>query len=310
MRTVVAVCALLALSAPVASAQAQTFAHGADGHTDFQGVWESRWVTPLERMPGAEAVSVDGAIAKLLVAKYFEGMAMRPGNANPDSDMDLTGLAPADGKYRTSLVVDPDNGRIPFAAHSEKAIQEFFEADALNNPEERDPAERCIAGGGRAPMLVPPSNGYMQIVQTPDSFVILSEGLGDLRILPFNGLRPDARLTSPHGLSAAHWEGDVFVVETTDFRSDDVFRIAPPQGILMLSPRSVVTERFTPISANEFRYRFTIVDADLYTKPWSAETTWVRTDARLYEYACHEANYSLTNMLKGGRRLDRPELSR
>ena len=237
-------------------------------------------------------------------AGYHEGMALRPGHANPDSDMDLTGLAPVDGKFRTSLVIDPDTGRIPFTPKAEAAIEALFSSEGLDNPEERDASERCIAGGGRAPMLVPPSNGYMQIVQTPAHLVLLSEGLNDLRIVPFDGVKRDARITSPHGLSTAHWEGDVFVVETTGFRADDTFRIAPPQGILMLSPESVVVERFTPISKDEFRYRFTVSDAGLYKAPWTAETIYVRTRAPLYEYACHEANYSMANMLLGGRRMD------
>lgn len=261
-------------------------------------------MTPLERMPGADAVSVDADEARKLVAGYHEDMALRPGHANPDSDMDLTGLAPVDGKFRTSLVIAPDTGRIPFTPKAEAAIEALFSSEGLDNPEERDASERCIAGGGRAPMLVPPSNGYMQIVQTPAHLVLLSEGLNDLRIVPFDGVKRDARITSPHGLSTAHWEGDVFVVETTGFRADDTFRIAPPQGILMLSPESVVVERFTPISKDEFRYRFTVSDAALYKAPWTAETTYVRTGEPLYEYACHEANYSLANMLQGGRRID------
>ncbi len=224
--------------------------------------------------------------------------------------MDLTGLAPVDGKFRTSLVVDPDTGRIPFTPKAEAAIEKLFSSDALDNPEERDPSERCIAGGGRAPMLAPPSNAYAQIVQTPTHLVFLSEGLNDLRILPFDGVKPDARVTSPHGLSAAHWEGDVLVVETTGFRADDEFRIAPPQGIMMLSPQSVVVERFTPISDHEFRYRFTVSDASLYTTPWTAETTYIRTHAPLYEYACHEANYAMTNILQGGRRIDRDRVKK
>ena len=303
MMTCIACAALLAAASWAQESAPPTRTR--DNYPDFSGTWESRWITPLERMRGAQAVSVDGETAQKLLAGHLAGMARRPGNSNPDSDMDYTGLVPVGGRFRTSLVVDPDTGAIPFTSEANAAIETLYQDPALDNPEERDPSERCIAGGGRAPMISPPANGYMQITQTGEHVVILTEGLNDVRIIPINGSKPDVRLVATQGISVAHWEGDVFVVETTDFKRDDVFRVAPPSGILMLSPASRVVERFTPISSNEFRYRFTITDNSLYTAPWSAETTYLKTASPMFEYACHEGNYSLTNILQGGRRMDR-----
>lgn len=298
------VAALLAAALPAHAQTVEPFARAADGHPDFQGNWQSRWVTPLERMRGAKAVSVDAPTAEALVTAHWAGMGRRPGHTNPDSDFDYLGLAPVDGAYRTSLVTVPDTGRIPFTPEATAAIDKLFNgSEALDNPEERDTSERCIGGGGRAPMVSPPSNAYVQIVQTGAHMVVLSEGLNDVRILPTAPVA-GAKVTSFQGISDAHWEGDTFVVKTVGFRADDAFRIAPPSGVIMLSPKSVVEERFTPVARDEFRYGFTVTDDALYTQPWSAETTYKRTDAKVFEYACHEGNYSMTNMLQGGRKLD------
>lgn len=306
MRILMICIAAAVMFAPASFAQgAAPLSRTRDAHPNFGGVWESRWITPLERMRGASALSVEEGTAQDLVTGYLTGMARRPGNSNPDSDMDYTGLVPVDGRFRTSLVIDPDTGAIPFTSEAKAAIEQLYEESALDNPEERDHAERCIGGGGRAPMISPPANGYMQITQTDEHLVILTEGLNDVRIIPMDGKKPDVRLAATQGVSAAHWEGDVFVVETSDFGKDDVFRVAPPSGILMLSPRSRVVERFTPISPQELRYRFTITDSSLYTTPWTAETTYLKTSSPMFEYACHEGNYAMTNILQGGRRVDR-----
>lgn len=305
MRVLMICCAFGAMLAPACFAQVANAPRTPDNHPDFSGIWESRWITPLERMRGAQAVSVDEATARQLVAGYLEGMGRRPGNANPDSDMDYLGLVPVDGQFRTSLVVEPETGAIPFTPTAEAAIERLFKDPALDNPEERDASERCTAGQGRAPMISPPANGYMQITQTAEHLVILTEGLNDVRIIPMSGVKPDIRLVGTQGVSVARWEGDVFVVETTDFRKDDVFRVAPPSGILVLSPQSRVIERFELISPHEFRYRFTVTDSSLYSAPWTAETTYLKTSSPMFEYACHEGNYALTNILQGGRRTER-----
>ncbi len=304
LNKICAAAVLAVCSIPAVAQTSSPFPRAHDGHPDFQGTWASRWITPLERMRGAQAVSVDADTAEKLIAAYFDGLGRRPGNANPDSDFDLEGLVPVDGAYRTSLVTIPDTGLVPFSKPAQARLDAFFNVEGLDNPEERDVSERCIAGGGRAPMLTPPSNGYIQIVQTDDYLVLLSEGLNDIRVLSADHPGSNAVRGSFQGVSTARWEGDVYVVRTTDFRTDDVFRIAPPFGVAMLSPKSVVLERFTPISKNEFRYSFSVTDDTLYTQSWTAETTYVRTEAKLFEYACHEANYSMTNMLQGGRKLD------
>ena len=306
--------ALLALAAAAlaleASAQTPTstpapaLARTNDGHPDLHGVWEGRWTTPLERPPQAPALVLTAQQAAVMMAGMETGRRARPGNANPDSDFDIIGLALVKGEYRSSLVVDPPDGRLPLTEEA-KALRARFERQLFDNPEERMASERCVGGPGRAPMHTVPTNSYMRIIQSPGHVVLHTEALDDVRILPLGGKHgPDAVLDL-QGDSIAWWEGDTLVVETRNFRADDPFRFSPPMSVVLLSATTTVTERFTRVSDNEIVYTYTVTDPALYTRPWTAETSFVRTTARMFEYACHEANYSLTNILRGGRELER-----
>jgi hypothetical protein len=296
--------ALIPLSAaaqsPVGKSTAYAPPRTASGHPDFQGVWENRWLTPVERGAGPSTLSVTAEQAATLEAAMTAGRRAAPGNTNPDSDFDLVSLARVGGEYRTSLIVDPANGKLPLTDEG-RARRTRLSRQLADNPEERVASERCIAGPGRAPMLTVPTNAYLEFIQPPGMVVIHSEALDDVRILPLNGQqRPPAVLTM-QGHSMARWEGDTLVVETRNFRRDDELRFSPPFSVIIISPETVVTERFTRVSDDEINYRFTIVDPTLYTGAWTAETSFTRTKARLYEYACHEANYAMTNMLLGQR---------
>jgi hypothetical protein len=149
-----------------------------------------------------------------------------------------------------------------------------------------------------------PTNSYLRIIQSPGHVVLHMEALDDVRILPIGGKHgPDAVLDL-QGDSIARWEGDMLVVETRNFRADDPVRFSPPMSVVFLSATTTVTERFNRVSDDEIVYTYTVTDPALYTRPWTAETSFVRTSARMFEYACHEANYSLTNILRGGRIAD------
>lgn len=297
MRWLVPLCCVLA--APVALAQ------NASPPPDLHGTWESRWLTPLERPRGVDELSVDKTRATEIEAMIQKFMASRPGHSNPDSDFDLTSLAEVNGQYRTSLIVDPPNGKIPY---TEEGLRRLDIADkhfsGVDNPEERVDSERCTAGNGRAPILSPPTNAYLQLVQTSDTVVILAEALNEVRIMPIGRANHAKGLGGWLGASTARWEGDTLVVENTDFRVDDAMRIMPPNAVIMLTPETLVTERFRRISDREMLYSFTISDPVLYTAPWSAETMYLRAEQSMFEYACHEANYSLANILRGGRTRD------
>jgi hypothetical protein len=231
------------------------------------------------------------------------GRRAAPGNTNPDSDFDLVSLALVKGEYRSSLIVDPPDGRLPLTEEG-RARRARLDRQLFDNPEERAASERCVGGPGRAPMLTVPTNSYLRIIQSPGHVVLHTEALDDVRILPLGGKHgPDAVLDL-QGDSIAWWEADTLVVETRNFRADDQARLSPPFSIIVLSPGTAVTERFTRVSDGEIVYSFTISDPVLYTRPWTAETSFVRTSARMFEYACHEANYSLINILRGGRIAD------
>lgn len=301
------VAALLALSTEAAMAQTgpetADLPRTADGRPDLQGVWESRWFTLFERMPGMPAEMAEADMPGFIAAG-IEARAQRPGNANPDSDIDsMPELVKVGGTYRTSLIIDPPDGRLPFTPEGRKRANGLH-LNSADQPEHRTESERCIVGSGRAPMISPPTNAFIQIVQPPGRVMIMAESMNDVR-----ELRPGTAQVSPfptfRGDAASRWEGDSLVIETTNMR--DEVRFAPLTYVV-LSPQTVVVERIAPVSATEFRYSYTVSDPVLYTRPWSAETTYVRSASRTYEYACHEGNYALANILRGGREADRRAL--
>jgi hypothetical protein len=307
MRTTLLALAATALAlgtSALAQTPAPLLARTKDVHPDLHGVWEGRWTTPLERPPEAPSLVLTVEQATAMMAGMEAGRRARPVNANPDSDFDLIGLALVKGEYRSSLVVDPPDGRLPLTEEG-KAARARFQRELFDNPEERMASERCVGGPGRAPMHSVPTNSYMRIIQSPGHVVLHTEALDDVRILALGGKHgPDAVLDL-QGDSIAWWNGDTLVVETENFRADDPARFSPPMSVILLSPKTTVIERFTRVSDKEIVYRFTVSDPVLYTQPWTAETSFIRTSARMFEYACHEANYSLTNILRGGREMER-----
>ena len=293
--------AALALEAS-AQAPAPVLARTKDGHPDLHGIWESRWRTPVERPPQAPALVLTAQQAATMTAGMEAGRRAAPGNTNPDSDFDLVSLALVKGEYRSSLIIDPADGRLPLTGEGRARLariqRQLFFAD---NPEERMASERCVGGPGRVPMHTVPTNSYLRIIQSPGHVVLHTEAIDDVRVLPLGGKHgPDAMLDL-QGDSIARWEADTLVVETRNFRADDEARFSPPASIIILSPQTTVTERFTRVSDREIVYAFTVSDPVLYARPWTAETSFIRTDARMFEYACHEANYSMTNVLRGAR---------
>jgi hypothetical protein len=295
-----AVC--LAASSEAAIAQsAATLSRTPDGHPDLQGVWESRWATMLERPPGVATLQVDPQTAAVMNQAGIKLRGNLPGAANPESDMDYTALVMVDGEYRTSLIVDPPNGRLPYTPEGLR-LRRAWQPDTLDNPEERTTGERCITGG-RAPLLPIPTNSYIQIVQPPGLVVVQAEAMNELRSIPIG--RPGNVSAFPNfmGDAAGRWEGDTLVIETTNARPD--IRWSPPGSIVVVQPQTRIIERFQPVSQREIRYSFTVTDPVVYAQPWTVETTWIRSDSRVYEYACHEGNYALVNILRGGRELDR-----
>jgi hypothetical protein len=210
------------------------------------------------------------------------------------------------GQIRTSIIVDPLDGHLPpynEAARKRLAAARATPASAFDNPEQRPLAERCLLGFGSTsgPPALPDYayNDLHQIVQTPDSIMILSEMVHDARIVRMNAQHLPKSMRRWMGDSVGHWEGDTLVVDTTNFNDKIHFR-----G----SAESLhVIERFTRVDDKKLLYRFTIEDPDTWDRPWTGEYTWPATSEPIYEYACHEGNYALGGILRGARRQEAEE---
>ena len=274
------------------------------GHPDFQGVWTTAFLTMMERLPGVEPLVASPEQAKALVAGII---AKRPAVIDPDALIyDIRQLAMVKGEYRTSLIVEPKNGQIPFTKAGLDLSARITARDSqkFDNVEERPLAERCLENLGYAPMRAVPVLLPRLIVQTVDYVVISSEDSSGPRIIHLGGRPLPDSVRSIGGYSVGRWEGDTLVVHTANLRADDPARTVIGRP-LVLSRQTRITERFTRVSATELFYRFTIEDGELYTQPWSGEFSMTRHEGPIYEYACHEGNYSLTTVLTAARNMEK-----
>jgi hypothetical protein len=321
-----------------APAKSHTSRRTPDGHPDLQGTYDLATLTPMERRPGANAALTKEEAAKMEAAaakqraqgdQAIQGDRTAPpkggdGSLGPAGNVGgyNTGwLDPGsaftivNGEKRSSLIVDPPDGRVPpltpAAAQRAAAARPRPTSDAqesrdpgletapgaYDDPERRPLGERCLLGFGSTsgPPILPNYfyNNLHQIVQTPDTVMILTEMVHDARIVRMNAQHLSKNIRLWLGDSVGHWEGDTLVVDTTNFTDKTRFRGSTEE--------LHVVERFTRIDDRTLLYRFTIHDPATWTKPWTGEYTWPATDAHIYEYACHEGNYSLTDILKGAR---------
>ena len=309
------VCTLVALSAlvlteTVVSGQRWHVPRTSWGHPDLQGVWSTATITPLERpaeLAGKEFFTEQEAAAYERETLERENRDRRDGGATTD-------LARAYNDFwwdrgtrvvptrRTSLVIDPPDGRVPAltaeAQRRQASIAEARKRAPADNPEDRNTWERCITRGLPTVMLPQPYNNNYEIIQTVDHVVILSEMIHDARIVPLDG-RPHApaRLRFWMGDSVGRWDGDTLVVETTNFTDKINYRGAGEHLRLV--------ERFTRTASDILQYRVTIEDPTTFTRPWTIELPARREDGMIFEYACHEGNYALEGILRGHRAEER-----
>jgi hypothetical protein len=312
-----------------------------DGHVDLQGVYDIATRTPFERPSGAPAAYTPEEARKLEAAWAAE---MKKGDAPlaadraaPPKGGKLEGpfafaagtvggynsgwldtgssFTIVDGQKRSSIVIDPPDGRVPpttpgarqramsALARPTSDAAESTDRDlertpgAYDDPERRPLGERCLLGFGSTsgPPALPDYfyNNLHQIVQTKDAVMILTEMVHDARIVRMNAQHVPKNIRLWMGDSVGHWEGDTLVVDTTNFTDKTRFRGS--------TENLHVVERFTRMDDKTLLYRFTVEDPATWARPWTGEMAWPATDGKIYEYACHEGNYALTDILKGAR---------
>jgi hypothetical protein len=303
LRIVIAILAALAAVSPASSQQ--SIPRTPDGMPDFQGHWTSRFATTFERIPGATTLVVSEAEANRLGEEVYQRWAGRGAGLDPDVlAANVRNLMRVDGEYRTSLVVEPADGKVPFTEEARRLVEQTRRNVPMlpDGPEARSEFERCITGMGRTPLTLTPTMNPRQIVQTADHLVIYSEDGSDVRIIPFGGPRRNEAVPLWGGDSRASWDGDTLVIETLNQRGKVRSSVT---AILVIRPEARVVERLRMLSGNEFLYSYTVIDPVMYSSPLRVEFTLSRAKMHTMEYGCHEGNYSMVNMLASARSADR-----
>ena len=322
--SLVVVVLVILTASPVA---AQDVPRVASGKPDLQGVWDFRTITPMERpeeladqefLTEEEAANLDQEAVDREV-----NLANRPARSteiDPSGNVDR-GVDGAPGSYnsfwfdrgtsviatkRTSLITDPPNGRTPeLTPEAERKRAALVEARKDVGSHEPTPGGwvddlgsnglqvRCIVGFNAGPPMTPGGyNNNFQMFQTPDEVVIYNEMNHDPRVIPLDG-RPFTGLRQWHGESRGHWEGDTLVVETKNFFRETAFMRGGASADLE------VTERFTRQSPTVLNYEVTVSDPTTWTRPWTYEVPMQRNPESIFEFACHEGNYSMEVLLSG-----------
>jgi hypothetical protein len=283
-----------------------------DGHPDLTGYWTNDSFTPLERPP--ELGNKEFFTPEEAAAYFRQRLDRLNGQSKDDIHYD-DALWQAETYVkqpnpRTSIVFDPPDGRLPpLTADAQRRDTERRQAAARRGPadsaQSRTLGERCVSWGNVGPPMLPPTyNANFQIIQTPEVVVLRHEMVHDTRLIYLDG-RPHvgAGVRLLAGDSRAKWDGDTLVVDTTNFTNETNFRGSPQttRQDIFASDALHVVERLTALDADTVRYRFTVEDPKTWTRSWSGEATFRRWPGPIYEYACHEGNYGLANILRAAR---------
>ena len=340
--TLVALC----LSLPAALFAESDVSRTASGHPDLTGNYDAATLTPLTR---SAKFGDNLYLTREEADKLAEDERVSTEKSSADSDPDReappdggdgspgpagnvggynsfwidrgTDAFEVDGKFRTSVIIDPKNGQFPpFTAEGQKQMAKLISSftrrndgtaywidqdgpGPYDNMETRDNAERCLLGfSGAAPSIPSLYNNYKRIVQSDDYVMILIEMVHDARIVRMNSEHPGPEVTKWLGDSIGWWEGDTLVVDTTNFNGKG-------SGFLGGSKKSHVVERFTKLENGDVLYNFTMEDDSMWKAPWTGEYLRKASDQKVYEYACHEGNYSLGNIMRGARILEQDALA-
>ncbi len=306
MRHVIAILAAIALLPLVANAQSPERTPWGD--PDLQGVWTNRTTTPLERPSEFEGRTELSAEERAELDALAEAARDRPPPPGRTGGYNSFWLDRGLRNDQTSLIVYPPDGRYPARTErvreSDPAFAASRDGTVFDTWEDLNLYDRCITRGVPGSMIPGFYNHNYQILQTPDYVVILVEMIHDARIIPLDGrghLPP--RIGQWMGDSRARWEGNTLVVETTNFTPKGDERVR--NLVRAPSERGHVVERFTRVAADRIDYSFTVTDPLTYAGPWTAEIPMVPLGGEIFEYACHEGNYGLENILAGARAAER-----
>ena len=293
------------------------------GKPDLQGVWDFRTATPLqrpERFEGRETLTEEEAAAiesRAAAAQALADRAPREGSVGAYNAFWLDFGTTVGDDRRTSLIVDPPTGRLPELADGVDRQVGSLDGDlpgtrpvrirsagiGADGPEDRGLAERCLLGFNSGPPMMPSAyNNNMQLFQTADHVVILNEMVHDARIIPLDG-RPHIsdQVRQWAGNSRGSWDGDTLVVESRNF-SDKTASFEPSALSAVGTGDSLqLTERFTRIADDTLLYEYTVTDPETYSRPFSVALPMRQSDLQIFEYACHEGNYGMINLLSGAR---------
>jgi hypothetical protein len=289
-----------------------------DGQPDLQGVWDFRTVTPMERpaefkdkafLTAQEAAEYEKKINTQRNVDENRDKTVRRQVNGTDETQDVASAynqfwwdrgTQVIGTFRTSLVVDPADGKLPELTDQAKKRRDeravIGERPAWG-PEDRSVGERCILGFNAGPPINPGGyNQNLQIVQSKDNVVLLNEMVHTARIVPLDNR---SHLSFPQwtGSSIGHWEGNTLVVETTGFYQTTSFQNS--------SPNMKVVERFTRVGPKELQYQYTVTDPTTWTRPFTVEVPMLLSTLPIYEYACHEGNYGMFGLLSGARAVEK-----
>lgn len=333
----------VAFPAVIASAQADISkyepARNAQGHPDLQGIWDFRTLTPLER---PKALGDKKTFTKEEEEAY-RNRVVQINDTDNKKDLDLPAETDVEVPYnnfwldygtamsedrRTSLIVDPANGRLPELTPAAMAgrqnylsrelpVREFFSIGLASfrpeGPESLGLSERCMVGFNAGPPLIPSAyNNNVRIVQAPGYVVLFTEMVHDARIVPLDSAHLPTDIKKWTGDSRGHWEGDTLVVETTNFTDKTpAFQLPisaddPGQIGAVGSGKGLhLIEKFTRVSESQLMYEYTVTDPATFTKPFTVAIPLRATEDQIFEYACHEGNHAMVGMLGGARQLER-----